>query len=219
MSRCRALLQIEDKIVDARIVTEYFSCDLSVCRGACCVEGDSGAPLESEEVVGLEAALPELTPGLDARNVEALRGGVAYRDADGDWVTQLVAGRECAFSYCSNGSALCAVERAWRAGRIQQPKPASCALYPIRVARVGVMQRLSYHVWDVCAAARAKGRAEKVKVYEFLRKPLERHFGAEFYAQLDAAAAYMDSNPSGGCNGEQDEGLSQQGSRSAPRFE
>lgn len=200
MSRCRALLQIEDKIVDARIVTDYFSCDLSACHGVCCVEGDSGAPLESEEVAGLEDALPILSRELDKCNVEALREGVAYRDADGDWVTRLVEGRECAFSYCSGGVTLCAVERAWRAGRIRQPKPMSCALYPIRVARVGVMQRLSYHVWDVCAAARAKGRAENVKVYEFLREPIERHFGAEFYAQLQAAAAYMDAHPAKGCN-------------------
>lgn len=198
MSRCPALLQIEDKIVDSRIVTEYFSCDLSVCRGACCVEGDSGAPLESDEVVGLEAEVPVLVQELPSRNAEALQGGGAYRDADGDWVTQLVEGRECAFSYSSNGVTLCAVERAWRAGRIRQRKPVSCALYPIRVARVGVMQRLSYHVWAVCEAARVKGRAEGVKVYKFLRGPIERCFGAEFYAQLQAAEEYMASRRGAG---------------------
>lgn len=200
MSRCRALLQIDDKIVDARIVTEYFACDLSVCRGACCVEGSSGAPLESEEVAGLEAELPVLSQELSRRNVEALEAGAAYRDADGEWVTQLVKGRECAFSYCAEGVTFCAVERAWRAGRIGQAKPVSCALYPIRVVRVGAMQRLIYHVWDVCAAARVNGRAEGVKVYEFLKEPLERRFGTEFYAQLRAAAAYMETPRGEGCD-------------------
>lgn len=199
MSRCRALLQIGDKIVDARIVTEYFACDLSACRGACCVEGSSGAPLEGREAEGLEDALPMLVEELDECNLKALEGGVAYRDADGDWVTQLVAGRECAFSYCEAGITYCAVERAWRAGRIGQGKPVSCALYPIRLQKLGAMTRLSYDVWDVCAPARAKGRAEGIRVYEFLRRPIETHFGAEFYVQLQAAAEYMEAEGKASC--------------------
>ena len=89
MSRCCALLQIDDKIVDSRVVTEFFSCDLSVCHGACCVEGSSGAPLEAWEIEGLDVELPELLEMLPARNVQALRTGVAYRDGDGEWVTRM----------------------------------------------------------------------------------------------------------------------------------
>ena len=194
MSRCCALLQIDDKIVDSRVVTEFFSCDLSVCHGACCVEGSSGAPLEAEEIEGLDIELPVLLERLPARNVPALRAGVAYRDGDGEWVTRLVDGCECAFSYNEGGIFLCGIEKAWREGVIAQTKPKSCSLYPIRVQRVGVMQRLSYHEWEVCAGARKKGLAERIKVYEFLRRPIEQYFGAEFYRQLEAAAAYLEGS-------------------------
>lgn len=194
MSRCCALLQIDDKIVDSRVVTEFFSCDLSVCHGACCVEGSSGAPLEAEEIEGLDIELPVLLERLPARNVPALRAGVAYRDGDGEWVTRLVDGCECAFSYNEGGIFLCGIEKAWREGVIAQTKPKSCSLYPIRVQRVGVMQRLSYHEWEVCAGARKKGQAERIRVYEFLRRPIERYFGAEFYKQLEAAAAYLEGS-------------------------
>lgn len=194
MRRCCALLQIDDKIVDSRVVTEFFSCDLSVCHGACCVEGSSGAPLEAEEIEGLDIELPVLLEMLPARNVPALRAGVAYRDGDGEWVTRLVDGCECAFSYNEGGIFLCGIEKAWCEGVIAQTKPKSCSLYPIRVQRVGVMQRLSYHEWEVCAGARKKGQAERIRVYEFLRRPIERYFGAEFYKQLEAAAAYLEGS-------------------------
>lgn len=194
MSRCCALLQIDDKIVDSRVVTEFFSCDLSVCHGACCVEGSSGAPLEAEEIEGLDIELPVLLERLPARNVPALRAGVAYRDGDGEWVTRLVDGCECAFSYNEGGIFLCGIEKAWREGVIAQTKPKPCSLYPIRVQRVGVMQRLSYHEWEVCARARKKGQSERIRVYEFLRRPIERYFGAEFYKQLEAAAAYLEGS-------------------------
>ena len=167
MSRCCALLQIDDKIVDSRVVTEFFSCDLSVCHGACCVEGSSGAPLEAGEIEWLDVELPVLLEMLPARNVQALRTDVAYRDGDGEWVTQLVDGCECAFSYNEGGIFLCGIEKAWR---------------------------LSYHEWEVCAGARKKGLAEKIKVYEFLRRPIEQYFGAEFYRQLEAAAAYLEGS-------------------------
>jgi hypothetical protein len=194
MSRCCALLQIDDKIVDSRVVTEFFSCDLSVCHGACCVEGSSGAPLEAGEIEGLGIELPVLLEMLPARNVPALRTGVAYRDGDGEWVTRLVDGCECAFSYNEGGIFLCGIEKAWRGGVIAQTKPKSCSLYPIRVQRMGVMQRLSYHEWEVCAGARKKGQAERIRVYEFLRRPIEQYFGAEFYRQLEAAAAYLEGS-------------------------
>lgn len=194
MSRCCALLQIDDKIVDSRVVTEFFSCDLSVCHGACCVEGSSGAPLEAGEIEWLDVELPVLLEMLPARNVQALRTGVAYRDGDGEWVTQLVDGCECAFSCNEGGVSLCGIEKAWREGVIAQTKPKSCSLYPIRVQRVGVMQRLSYHEWEVCAGARKKGLAERIRVYEFLRRPIEQYFGAEFYKQLEAAAVYLEGS-------------------------
>lgn len=191
MSRCSALVQIEDKIVDARVLTEFFSCDLSQCKGACCVEGSSGAPLEMEEIASLDAELNALLRELPARNQEALARGVAYRDADREWVTRLVDGGECAFSCSEGGITLCAIERAKRAGRVGQDKPISCALYPIRVERAGALLRLNYHVWEICAPARRKGKADGVRVYEFLRGPIERRFGKGFYEQLDTAARYL----------------------------
>lgn len=189
MGRCTNLLQIGDKIVDAQILRECFVCDLSVCKGACCLEGESGAPVVESEIIALEEALLQLRPYLSDDGLAALDAeGVCYRDSDGDWVTTLVRGGECAFSLQEGGCYLCGIERAIERGAITAVKPISCSLYPIRVGYSGQMTLLKYDRWDVCAPAVRHGRKLGVRVYEFLKGPLVRAFGEEFYSALEVAA-------------------------------
>lgn len=187
------ILQIDDVLVSPDILTECFCCDLDDCRGACCVEGESGAPLAPGEDEELRRVLPEVLPALShaARRVIERRG-VACIDGDGDLVTTLVDGRDCVFTCYAGGVCLCAAERACREGRTAWPKPVSCALYPIREVHLSNgLTGLNYHRWSVCAGAVRKGRRLGLPLYEFLREPLIRRFGAEWYAELSAAAAEL----------------------------
>ena len=192
MSSCCTLLQWEDKIVDRRILTDYFVCDLDACRGECCKAGEEGAPLTTEEMGGLCDTLPSLRPYLPPAHFDLLEEkGVGVRDGAGGWMTPCLSSTaSCAFSFVEKGCCLCALERAQREGihtpegRDVAPKPLSCALYPIRLRRAGVFTQLRYDEWDICAPARAKGERERVHVYEFLRTPLLRAFGHTFYDWL-----------------------------------
>ncbi|PID89839.1 MAG: hypothetical protein CSA97_05980 [Bacteroidetes bacterium] len=183
------MIQLGDKIVDAQILRAYFACDLSACRGACCFEGDSGAPLETEEIVALDESLEMLKPLMSREGVEVVnREGVCFRDGDGDWVTSLVRGNECAFSFQEGGCYLCAVERGLREGKSDAQKPISCALYPIRVGRSGAFDLLRYDRWEICEPGVANGEQLGIRLFEFLREPLVRAFGEEFYEDLARAA-------------------------------
>ncbi len=185
------LLQVGDVILSPDILTECFCCDLDACKGICCVEGDAGAPLTLDEVGELENVLDDVWPDLSAAAQSVIdRQGVAYTDRDGDLVTSIVGGRDCAFTcYDSGGCCFCATEKAYREGRTAWCKPISCYLYPIREKRLGGgLVGLNYHRWDVCADAVAKGRRLQLPLYRFLRDPLIRRFGAEWYAELEALA-------------------------------
>ena len=56
------MIEIDDKIVSLDLLRERFCCDLSKCKGICCVEGDSGAPLDIEEVDILEEEWDNYSP-------------------------------------------------------------------------------------------------------------------------------------------------------------
>lgn len=184
------MIQIEDVVVSFDVIREKFLCDLDVCKGICCIEGDAGAPVELDEVAELEAVLPavwnELSPA--AREVIE-RQGVVYADRDGELVTSIVDGKNCVFTcHDERGCCYCAIEKACREGRVGFYKPVSCHLYPIRVGDYGPYKALNYHRWDVCRAAVLRGEKEDVPVYRFLKEPLIRRFGTEWYHQLEIAA-------------------------------
>ena len=183
------MLQVQDVVVSFDVLKEKFLCDLGACRGACCIEGDAGAPLELDEVAQIEEVLPliwdELSP--EARDVID-RQGVAYVDQEGDLVTSIVGGKDCVFTcYGADGCCYCAIEKACREGKTGFLKPVSCHLYPIRVKDFGAFKGVNYNRWDVCKAAVVLGQKENLPVYKFLREPLIRKFGAEWYAELEAA--------------------------------
>ena len=184
------MLQIQDTIISLDILEEYFVCDLSVCKGICCVEGDSGAPVEEGEIACLEKVLPVIWDDLSPKAKKVIeKQGLVYRDIDGDYVTSIVNGLDCVFTcYDENAYCKCAIEKAFREGKIDFYKPVSCHLYPIRVKQYKGFRAVNYHRWQVCRAAVISGKKQGVKVYQFLKEPLIRKFGEEWYEMLSAAA-------------------------------
>lgn len=188
-----SMIQIQDVVVSFDLLREKFLCDLSACRGACCIEGDAGAPLELDEVAQIEEVLPlireELSP--EARAVID-KQGVAYVDEEGDLVTSIVNGKDCVFT-CrgADGNCYCAIEKACREGKTGFLKPVSCHLYPARVKDFGMCKGVNYHHWNICKAAILRGEKEGMPLYKFLKGPLIRKFGTEWYAELETVAEEM----------------------------
>lgn len=188
------MIQIEDAIVSLDVIDKYFLCDLSKCKGECCVEGESGAPLEEEEKAKLEEVLPLIWDDLSPEAQAVIeQQGVSYVDNDGDLVTSIIGGKNCVFTcYDENGVCKCAIEKAYREGKTDFYKPVSCHLYPIRLTKYRDFTAVNYHEWEVCKAAEILGRREKVPVYKFLREPLIRKFGEEWYNALETCVKELD---------------------------
>ncbi len=187
------MIEIDNKIVSTDLLTERFLCDLTACRGICCVEGNAGAPLETDEPAVLAVEWPVYRRFMTSAGIQAVeKQGFAVTDSDGDLVTPLVGNAECAYSYNENGTTLCAIEKAWQQGLTTFQKPISCHLYPIRVVHFsdGSMG-LNYHRWGVCEGARQLGRTKGVPVYKMLREAIVRRFGSEFYSAMEAAEGYL----------------------------
>ena len=199
------IIQVGDVLLSSDILTEKFCCDLSMCKGECCVEGDAGAPVTMEEIAGIEGALDTVWGDLSASAQSVIdRQGVAYTDRDGDLVTSIVGGKDCVFTCYDDldvegrrveGCCLCALEKACRNGKTDFAKPISCALYPIREktfsdGTVG----LNYHQWQICQCGRDLGRRLHLPLYQFLKGPLIRRFGREWYDELCQAARMVAQN-------------------------
>ena len=180
------MLQIQDVLVSFDLLTKCFSCDLNCCKGACCIEGDAGAPVTPEEIATIEELLPVIWNDLSVEARKVInRQGVAYSDPEGELVTSIVNGKDCVFTcYGEDGCCYCAIEKAFRAGFCKFKKPVSCHLYPIRVKRIGNGWGLNYDRWDVCRAAVIKGEKERVPIYKYLKEPLIRRFGQAWYDEL-----------------------------------
>lgn len=191
------MIEIDDKIVSADLLRECFACDLSQCRGICCVEGNAGAPLEADEVDILEREYEAYRPYMTEEGIEAVeRQGFMVVDADGDYTTPLVNDAECAYARNENGVTLCAIEKAWLEGKTPFRKPISCHLYPIRLVHFSNGSiGLNYHRWSVCEPARRCGRKLGIPVYRALREPIIRRFGEEFYRALEAADELLNHRP------------------------
>lgn len=184
------LVEIDDKIVSTQIFDRKFVCDLNACKGACCIEGDAGAPLTTEEVSILEDSLDVIKPYMREEGIKAVdASGVFYLDVDNEPVTTLVNGAECAFVYFDEkGITKCAVEAAYLDGKSDFKKPISCHLYPIRVKKFNDYTALNYDTWSICEPACACGDKLNVPVFRFLKEPLVRAFGAPFFDELEAVS-------------------------------
>ena len=187
------MIQIDDKIVSQDLFEVLFVCDYDTCKGECCVEGDSGAPLEPGEAEELRRCLPEVRHLLSPAALEVIETqGVSYFDEDGDEVTSIVRGRDCVFTtYDEQGRCACALEKVYNEGKTTFIKPISCQLYPVRLTKYPSFTAVNYHKWSICKCALKLGRKLQVPVYQFLRAPLVRAFGEEFYTQLEEVAALL----------------------------
>ncbi|MBO5974479.1 MAG: DUF3109 family protein [Paludibacteraceae bacterium] len=184
------MIQIEDTIVSFDFFDKQFCCDLAVCKGICCIEGDSGAPLEQEELIELEQVLPFIWDDLPKKSKEVIeKQGLAYVDVEGDLVTSIVDGKECVFAYTDEkGFCKCAIEKAWKEGKISFRKPISCHLYPARLTKYTRFTAVNFHSWNICRCANLLGKKENIPVYKFLKEAFVRRFGEEWYLQLEMAA-------------------------------
>lgn len=184
------MLQIKDTLVSLDLVEKFFVCDLDACLGACCIEGDAGAPLTESEALCLKSQWKSVKSDISPRAVSAIEDeGVSYRDADGDLVTQIVDGRDCVFTcYAPGGKCLCALEKACREQRLEDIKPISCRLYPVRVKEYEGFTAVNFHKWKICKPAETLGRKEGIRAFEFLKAPLIARFGREWYEELEQTA-------------------------------
>ena len=189
------LVEIQDKIVSTQIFERQFVCDLTACKGACCIEGNEGAPVTKEEVNIIEANLNKILPYMRPEGIAAIETqGVVYEDEDFEPATTLVNGKECAFVYFDQtNTAKCAIEKAHREGQIDFIKPISCHLYPIRTKQFNEYTALNYEKWDICEPACACGEKLDVPIYKFLKEPLIRAFGPEFYKELEIVSRELDT--------------------------
>jgi Protein of unknown function (DUF3109). len=187
------MIQIDDTIISFDVFKEKFLCNLDACKGECCIEGDAGAPLEEEEVEQLKKVLPVIWEDLSSEAQAVIeKQGVCYKDGDGDLVTSIVNGKDCVFTcYDEKGCCYCAIEKAYREGKVDFYKPVSCHLYPIRVQKYPEFKAVNYHRWSVCKAAVLLGEKEDMPIYKFLKEPLIRKFGEDWYTELEIAAEEM----------------------------
>ena len=186
-----SMLQIQDTLVSLDLIERYFVCDLDACLGACCIDGDEGAPVTKEESERIAEVLDIVGPMMSPAAVREVReNGVDYLDREGDRVTALVNGCECAFTTReANGMCLCALEKALRAGTLDHDvKPISCRLYPVRLKEYDGFTAVNLHRWKICRPAEKLGRKLGVRAYEFLKGPLVARFGQEWYDELDFTA-------------------------------
>jgi hypothetical protein len=187
------IIEIGNILVSDELLTKHFVCDLNACKGACCVEGDDGAPLTTDEVDLLEDNIEAIKPYMTQAGIDVVNeSGVFYMDRTNEPVTALVNGKDCAFvTLDEKGITKCGVEQAYRDGKIEFNKPISCHLYPIRVSKFSTFESLNYDRWPICNPACSLGEQLKVPVYKFLKEPITRAYGDEFYNELEQVDEQM----------------------------
>jgi hypothetical protein len=180
------LVEIGNKIVSTDIFSEQFTCDLNKCKGACCVKGNGGAPLNEKELDKIQNNIEKIKPYMSKSGIETVnREGVYYLDEEDTPATKLIDKKECCFVYFDeNEIAKCSIETAYKAGDINFNKPESCHLYPIRIKEFNEFTAINYETWDICSPACSLGKSLKVPVYQFLKEPIIRVFGNSFFEEL-----------------------------------
>jgi len=187
------MVQIGEAIVSPDIFEKQFVCNLSDCKGMCCVHGQSGAPLDDDEIPILKNIYPKVKPYMTSAGIEIVEQQDVYvTDFDNDKVTPLINHTEdCAYACNEKGTVYCAIEKAFIAGKINFRKPVSCHLYPIRITKYNHFEAVNYHRWEVCDEALKLGKNKGTPLYVFLKEPLIRKYGAEWYEQLCQAAEQL----------------------------
>jgi hypothetical protein len=180
------MIKIEDTLISDDIIEKFFICDLERCKGACCVEGELGAPLEDEELEKLNKNFKGIAPYLSEEGKKAIEDqGLYIYDIEGDYSTPTINGRECAYAiYSEKGVLRCGIEQAYEHGKSDFNKPISCHLYPVRIGKNKTSIAVNYDKWEICSPACVLGTELKVPVFKFLKEALVRKFGISWYDQL-----------------------------------
>ena len=184
------MFQIANTLISEEILENDFVCNLNSCKGACCVEGQSGAPLTAGETKILDGVFEQVKPFLRPEGIAAIEEqGTFVKGNDGEWETPLIHGEECAYvTFDGNGVAKCGLEAAHYAGATLWKKPISCHLYPIRVREYTEFTAVNYHKWEICDAACSLGAELQLPIYKFVKEALIRKFGTSWYEELEEVA-------------------------------
>lgn len=184
------MFQIGKTLISEEIIEKDFVCNLNACKGACCVDGDSGAPLENEEIEILDSIFEQVKPYLRAEGINAIESqGTYVKGEDGEWETPLVNGNECAYlTFSEERIAKCGLEEAFVNGATSWRKPISCHLYPVRTKEYTEFTAVNYHKWPICDSACSLGKELQVPIYVFVKEALIRKFGKKWYDELEKTA-------------------------------
>lgn len=187
------MFQLGKTLVSEDIIEKDFVCNISACKGACCIDGDAGAPLEEDEAKILEDIYPKVKPFLRQEGIEAIeKQGTYVTTDDGELETPLINNADCAYViFDEKNTALCAIEEAYNQGEVTWKKPISCHLYPIRVKDYSEFSAVNYHRWQICDDACTLGRELQVPIYKFVKEALIRKFGEDWYMELEKTASQM----------------------------
>jgi len=182
------MIVLQNTVLSDDLKDKFFVCNLDKCKGACCVEGDLGAPLAIDELPMLAEVYEHVKPYMSAKGVQAVEEqGLYVEDWEGEHCTTTIGNRECAYAiYDDNLTLKCAIEAAYLDGKINWKKPISCHLYPIRITKYDGFEALNYDRWEICNPACSFGLELGVPVYQFLREPLVRKYGEAWFQELDA---------------------------------
>jgi hypothetical protein len=185
------MIIIQETLVSDEIMDNDFACNLNACKGACCVEGDEGALLDKDEIPMLRKIYPKVKEYLTPEGIEAIeKQGYYIVNDEGELKTPLIDNGPCAYTYYSEGIALCGIEKAYREKKIKWQKPVSCHLYPIRITKVGEYDALNYERWKICKPACVNGKQLQIPVFRFVKDALVRKYGQEYFDALEATYAY-----------------------------
>jgi hypothetical protein len=187
------MIEIGRTIISRDLFTEFFQCDLTGCKGSCCIEGDSGAPLTEEEAETIQSEFERFASNLPEEHCNELqRKGFSLTDKDGDLVTPLIHDRQCAYSfYDPEGILKCTIEKAWSEGKTSFRKPVSCHLFPVRINVYRHFDAVNYQKIEICKPGRDCGLKNKLPLYKFLKEPLIRKYGEAWYKELEIAANHL----------------------------
>ena len=183
------MIEIDNKLVSEDVLEKEFLCNLSKCKGACCVGGDVGAPLNEEENKILDDIYEDVKPFMRPEGIAAVEKQGTHVFEHGEWVTPLVSNAECAFVVFEGDVAKCAIEHAHAKGKVDFKKPISCHLYPIRITKYSSFEAVNYEKWEICSDACDLGKEVGLPIYKFLKEPLTRNYGEDWYKQLEEIAS------------------------------
>jgi hypothetical protein len=190
------MIAIQNTLVSEEIIEKKFVCDLNACKGACCVKGDYGAPLEKDELEQLDKVYDKVKPYLTEEGIKSIEKQGRYLLYEKkEWVTPLIKGKECAYTVFEKGIAKCAIEKAYYDGKIDWKKPISCHLYPIRINKQkNGVEAVNYDRWSICNPACKLGDNLKVPVFKFLKDSLIRKYGEDWYKELELYSTELEKN-------------------------